>query len=77
MLVLSRRAGQSIETDGPAKFTLLGRDGLLFKVGVEADPSVTILRSELVEERGAGSRERPLPTESILPPCSELCEAAA
>ena len=50
MLVLSRRAGQSIETDGPAKFTILGRDGLLFKVGVEADPSVTILRSELAKE---------------------------
>lgn len=57
MFTCWRRAGQSIEVDGPATFTILPREDnpnhqkrgrSWIRVGVTADRSVKILRSELV-----------------------------
>jgi len=48
MLCLGRTVGTSIEVDGPARFTILkSKDGYV-RVGVEADRSVNIVRSELI-----------------------------
>lgn len=59
MFTCWRRAGQSIEVDGPATFTILPRENKpnhdrkgrsWIRVGVVADRSVKILRSELVSD---------------------------
>ena len=65
----------------PAKFTILGRGiGLLFKVGVEADPSVTILRSELAKEVSGLGPSDFVPSSNPRPKTEDLspiAEAAA
>ena len=47
MLVLSRKPGESIDIDGPAKITVLEFRRDKIRVGIEAAPGVRILRSEL------------------------------
>ena len=65
MLVLTRRPGESIVVDGPAVITIVETQGKKTRVGIEADPSVRITRSELLGGDQAppqvadGSKERP------------------
>jgi carbon storage regulator len=53
MLVLSRKAGESIHIDGTIKVTIVTVHGNRVKVGIEAPAEVPIVRSELqdVQER--------------------------
>jgi carbon storage regulator CsrA len=46
MLVLSRKIGESIEADGPAKFSVLEVIGNKVRIGIEADRSVNITRPD-------------------------------
>ncbi len=47
MLVLTRRAGESITTSGPAEFVLVRQKGNVSVIGIIAAPEVKILRKEL------------------------------
>lgn len=47
MLVITRKPGEAVNVDGPARFTVIGQRGNRVTIGIEADPSVHILRDEL------------------------------
>lgn len=47
MLVVTRRAGESITTTGPAEFVVLRQKGNCSVIGIIADKGVKILRTEL------------------------------
>ena len=49
MLVLRRKANQSVIIDEDIKVTVLSVEGQAVKIGIEAPNGVTIVREELVE----------------------------
>ena len=49
MLILTRRTGEAILIDGGVRVVVLGTDGNGVRLGIEAPPSVGILREEVVE----------------------------
>ena len=49
MLILSRNEGESIVIDGGIRIVVLACDRKGVRLGIEAPPHVTILRSEIVE----------------------------
>jgi len=48
MLILSRRPGESLVLDGGIRIDILSSDGRTVRIGIEAPPSVRILRGEIV-----------------------------
>lgn len=57
MLVLSRRAGESIEIEGEITITVLGLHGANVRLGIEAPHHVGVMRSELLLPRMASPGE--------------------
>ncbi|MBY0228979.1 MAG: carbon storage regulator [Gemmataceae bacterium] len=57
MLVLSRKAGQSLMIEGGITVTLMEVEGGRVRLGIEAPASVRILRSELVASLANESKE--------------------
>ena len=49
MLVVTRKSNEELVIDGPCRIKLLSLCGLRAKIGIEAEPHVKILRSELVD----------------------------
>jgi carbon storage regulator len=49
MLILTRRTGEAILMDGGVRIVVLGTDGNGVRLGIEAPPSVGILREEVVQ----------------------------
>lgn len=49
MLVLSRKCGEKIVIDGDITITIVATAGNKVKIGIEAPPHVSILRSELAD----------------------------
>lgn len=47
MLILSRRVGEAILLDGGVRIVVLGLDGGGVRLGIEAPPSVGIVREEV------------------------------
>src|SRR5262245_5336804 len=61
MLVLTRRAGETIVIDGVIWVTLVGIQGATVRLGITAPPSVRVDRAEVHERRRvSGSRPPPL-----------------
>lgn len=56
MLVLSRRAGESILIGGEVEVVILGTDGGQVRVGIRAPRDITVLRKELLQEVEAENR---------------------
>ena len=50
MLILSRRAGDSILIDGGIRLVVLACDRKGVRIGIEAPPEVSILREEIVNQ---------------------------
>jgi len=50
VLVLSRRAGESILIGGEVEVIILGNDGGQVRVGIRAPRNITVLRKELLQE---------------------------
>lgn len=50
MLILSRRAGDSIVIDGGIRIVVIACERGGVRLGIEAPPEVTILRGEIVEQ---------------------------
>lgn len=48
-LILSRRIGQSIVVDGPARIMIVGLSGSYARIATDAPDGTTILREELIE----------------------------
>lgn len=71
MLILSRRPGDAIVIDGGIRIVILEADARGVRIGIEAPPSVGIVREELLTEiaaenrRAAGVRS---PTIPVRPP---------
>ncbi len=49
MLILTRRAGEAILIDGGVRVVVLGTDGGGVRLGIEAPPSVGIVREEVAQ----------------------------
>jgi carbon storage regulator len=49
MLILTRRTGEAILMDGGVRIVVLGTDSGGVRLGIEAPPSVGILREEVVQ----------------------------
>ncbi|MCA9173848.1 MAG: carbon storage regulator [Planctomycetales bacterium] len=47
MLVLSRKAGEGVIIDGPARLTIIEQRGNRIVIGIDANRDVRILRDEL------------------------------
>ena len=62
MLVLSRRAGESILIGGDVEVIILGTDGGQVRVGIRAPRDITVLRKELLQEVEAENRLAAMPT---------------
>lgn len=63
MLILTRRAGEAVIIDGGIRIVVLGTDGGGVRLGIEAPPSVGIVREEVLrrtseEEVGGGEASR-------------------
>jgi carbon storage regulator len=50
VLVLSRRAGESILIGGEIEVVILGTDGGQVRVGIRAPRTIPVLRKELIQE---------------------------
>ena len=61
MLVLSRRAGESILIGGEVEIVILGTDGGQVRVGIRAPRDITVLRKELLQEEGEDNSQAATP----------------
>lgn len=59
MLMLSRRAGETIVADGPVVITVMKIEGNKVRIAVEADDSVTVHRGEVLTRMQAENRNVP------------------
>ena len=50
MLILSRKAGQSLVIDGGLRISVLATDGRTVRLGIEAPADVRVLRAEIVAQ---------------------------
>ncbi|MGW8266293.1 MAG: carbon storage regulator [Longimicrobiales bacterium] len=57
MLILTRRAGEAILIEGGVRIVVLGTEGGGVRLGIEAPPSVGIVREEVML-RGAEEKPR-------------------
>jgi carbon storage regulator len=57
MLILTRRAGEAILIDGGVRIVVLGTDGGGVRLGIEAPPSVGIVREEVLSRSSDGNAE--------------------
>jgi len=57
MLVLTRKAGQSLTIGDDVKITLLSINGDRVSIGVDAPRTVRVFRSELLEQTKTANRE--------------------
>lgn len=62
MLVLTRKAGETIVIDGGIRITISAIDSTRVKVGVEAPRNVRVDRGEVAERVGAGPTGRGMAT---------------
>lgn len=66
MLVLSRRAGESIVIGDDVILTILDVRGDVVRVGIEAPRSVKVHRAELLRELEASNRQAASPSEDAV-----------
>ncbi len=64
MLVLTRKITETIHVNGPCIITLCDVRGDRVRIGVQAEPSVNIVRGELAHEASAAADSSPDPVES-------------
>lgn len=60
MLILTRRAGEAILIEGGVRIVVLGTEGGGVRLGIEAPPSVGIVREEVIHRRAeeeSGARD--------------------
>lgn len=49
MLILSRKAGETLVIDSEIRIKVLSTDGRTVRLGIEAPPEVRVLRAEIIE----------------------------
>ncbi len=64
MLVLQRRAGQSIKIGDAIEVVVLEVSGEHVRLGIEAPRDIRVLRHELLEELTQENRQAALPSDS-------------
>lgn len=63
MLILSRKTGDAIVIDGGIRIVVVQCDRGGVRIGIEAPPDVTILRSELVDQVAEHNRRASVQTD--------------
>lgn len=71
MLVLSRRIGESVVIGDDVTITILEIRGDVVRVGIDAPRSVTVHRSELLEQLESSNRAAASPSEDAVANLSE------
>ena len=71
MLVLSRRAGESVVLGEDITVTVLEVRGDVVRVGIDAPRSVSVHRAELLAELAASNQESASPSENAVASLSE------
>ena len=66
MLVLSRKAGQSIDVTGPCQIKILETRRNTVRIGITAEDGAKILRTELIEIGDVGV-PKPMHVDDLLP----------
>jgi carbon storage regulator len=67
MLVLSRKANESIVIDGRIIVKIVRLEGEVVKLGIEAPPDVPVHRQEVYEEIQRSNREALIKKRSVVP----------
>lgn len=67
MLILSRKAGETVVIDGRIRVKLVRLEGDVVKIGIEAPPDVSIHRQEIYDEIQRNNREAVTPLHQALP----------
>ncbi|HEY0904717.1 MAG TPA: carbon storage regulator CsrA [Marmoricola sp.] len=71
MLVLSRRAGESIVVGDDVTITILEVRGDAVRLGIDAPRSVAVHRAELLEQLESSNREAASPSDDAVASLSE------
>ena len=71
MLVLSRRAGESVVVGDNVTITILEVRGDVVRVGIDAPRSVAVHRAELLQELESSNREAASPSEQAVASLTE------
>ena len=71
MLVLSRRAGESVVIGDDVTVTILEVRGDIVRVGIDAPRSVAVHRAELLEALEASNQEAASPSDDAVASLSE------
>jgi carbon storage regulator len=66
MLVLSRKAGESVRVGDDVVITILDVRGDVVRVGIDAPRSVSVQRAELIEQLESSNREAASPSASTV-----------
>jgi carbon storage regulator len=67
MLILSRKAGETVVIDGRIRVKLVRLEGDVVKIGIEAPPEVSIHRQEIYDEIQRNNKEAVTALSSRLP----------
>ena len=65
MLVLSRKSGESIVIDGNIRVQVVGVNGNVVRLGIDAPKEIPVHRSELYERIRENEKTLPAPTEKL------------
>ncbi|MFA6297787.1 MAG: carbon storage regulator CsrA [Nocardioides sp.] len=71
MLVLSRRAGESVVVGDDVTITILEVRGDVVRVGIDAPRSVAVHRAELLRELESSNRDAASPSEQAVASLAE------
>ncbi|MDP2773265.1 MAG: carbon storage regulator CsrA [Nocardioides sp.] len=71
MLVLSRRAGESVVVGDDVTITILEVRGDVVRVGIDAPRSVAVHRAELLQELESSNRDAASPSEQAVASLAE------
>ena len=75
MLVLSRRAGESVVVGEDVTITVLEVRGDVVRIGIDAPRSVAVHRAELLEQLVSSNREAASPSEDAVASLSKALRA--
>ena len=67
MLILSRKAGETVVIDGQIRVKVIRMEGDVVKIGIEAPAEVAIHRQEVYDEIQRSNKEAATPDQPVVP----------
>ncbi|WP_110208238.1 carbon storage regulator CsrA [Nocardioides daejeonensis] len=71
MLVLSRKAGESVLVGDDVTITVLEVRGDVIRIGIDAPRSVSVQRAELIEQLSSSNRDAASPSDTTVASLAE------